>query len=212
MRQTEAVPATFRQGVSPVRDRLKRETADLHRRLETELGLLDPNLSLNRYRQILELFFGFYAPLEGGMARQAPTGFALGFPLLDRTGLIESDLRSIGLSRPEVAGLPRCCALPRLSSSAELAGCLYVIEGACLGGQFIAPVLRERLGVATGSGASFFTGDADGTQARWSLFLAWIEGLVCGGAVADEIVTSARATFLAFAQWVERNGSRTGCR
>jgi heme oxygenase len=210
MRQTDDVQSMStshgcRQGISPVRERLKRETADLHRRLETELGLLDPNLSLARYRRILELFFGFYAPLEGVMVHVASAGLALGFPLRDRTGLIESDLRSIGLSRREVAGLPRCCALPRLSSSAELAGCLYVIEGACLGGRFIAPVLRERLGVATSSGASFFTGDAEGTPARWSLFLAWLEGLVRGGAVTDEIVTSARATFLACAEWVERS-------
>jgi len=195
-----------RLGISPVRERLKRETADVHRRLEAELGLLDPNLSLARYRQILELFFGFYAPLEGGMERLASAGLAVGFPLRDRTGLIESDLLSIGLSRREVAGLPRCCALPRLSSSAELAGCLYVIEGACLGGQFIAPVLRERLGVAASSGASFFIGDAQGTAARWSLFLAWLEGLERDGAVTDEIVTSARATFVAFAQWVQRDG------
>jgi heme oxygenase len=209
MRQTDNVQSMStrdgrRQGVSPVREHLKRETADLHRRLETSLGLLDPNLSLDRYRRILELFFGFYAPLEGGMVRLAPGGLAQGFPLRHRTGLIESDLRSIGLSRREVDSLPRCTDLPRLSSSAELAGSLYVTEGACLGGQFIAPVLRERLGVATSSGASFFTGDAEGTAARWSLFLAWLDGLVRGGAVIEEIVTSARATFLAFAQWVER--------
>jgi heme oxygenase (biliverdin-IX-beta and delta-forming) len=193
-----------RQRISPVRERLKRETADLHRRLETRLGLLDPTLSLDRYRRILELFLGFYAPLEEGMVRLASAGLALEFPLRDRTALIESDLLWIGLSRQEVADLPRCTDLPRLSSSAELAGCLYVIEGACLGGQFIAPVLRERLGVATSRGASFFTGDAEGTPARWSLFLAWLEGLVRGGAVTDEIVTSARATFGAFAQWVQR--------
>ncbi len=86
----------------------------------------------------------------------------------------------------------------------ELAGCLYVLEGACLGGQVIAPALRERLGVAKGSGASFFTGDAEGTPARWRLFLAWLEGLARAGSATAEIVASARATFLAFARWVER--------
>jgi heme oxygenase len=79
-----------------------------------------------------------------------------------------------------------------------------VLEGACLGGRVIAPVLRERLGVARGSGASFFIGDAEGTQARWSVFLDWLEGLVRAGAPRGEIVASARATFLAFALWAER--------
>jgi heme oxygenase len=193
-----------RQGGSSVRERLKRETADLHRRLESGLGLLDPNLSLDRYRRILELFFGFQAPIETGMARLASAGLAHGFPLQARVGLIESDLWWIGLSRREVAGLPRCVDLPQLSSREELAGCLYVLEGACLGGQFIAPVLRERLGVARSCGASFFIGDAERTPARWGLFLAWLEGLVRAGAVTEEIITAARATFLAFARWVER--------
>src|SRR5918995_1595167 len=113
MRQTDNVQSMStshgrRQGISPVRERLKRETADLHRRLETRLGLLEPNLSLDRYRRILELFLGFYAPLEGGMVRLASAGLALGLPLRDRTGLIERDLLWIGLSRQEVVDLTGC--------------------------------------------------------------------------------------------------------
>jgi heme oxygenase len=138
------------------------------------------------------------------MARVASAGSVLGLPLRARTGLIESDLLSLGLSAREVADLPRCAELPRLSSPAELAGCLYVLEGACLGGRVIAPALRDRLGVAEGSGASFFIGDADGTEARWRVFVAWLEGLVDAGAPTDEVVAAARATFLAFALWVEQ--------
>ena len=153
------------EGPSAVREQLKRGTADLHRRLERCLDLLDPDLSPDRYRWILECFFGFYAPIEAGLERAASAGIALGLPLRARTRLIESDLLSLGLSPPDVAGLPRCADLPRLSRLQELAGCLYVLEGACLGGRVIAPVLGERLGVARGSGASFFIGDADGTTA-----------------------------------------------
>jgi heme oxygenase len=182
---------------------LKRATTDLHRRLESSLDLLDPGLSLGRYRQILECFFGFYAPIEAVVASVASACHALGLSPRARSGLIESDLLSLGLSRRELAGLPRCVELPRLSCPEELAGCLYVLEGACLGGRVIAPVLHQRLGVAQGTGSSFFVGDADGTQARWSVFLAWLEGLVDAGAPTAEIVASARATFLAFARWVE---------
>jgi heme oxygenase len=192
------------EGLAPIRDQLKRGTADLHRRLETGLDLMDPDLSLDRYRRILERFLGFYAPAEAGAERLASAGRTLGLPLRARTGLIENDLLSLGSSRREVAGLPRCAELPRLSCHEELAGCLYVLEGACLGGRVIAPALRERLGVARGSGASFFIGDAERTQARWSVFLDWLEGLVRAGAPRGEIVASARDTFLAFALWMEQ--------
>jgi heme oxygenase len=194
------------EGALPVRQQLKRATGDLHRRLETELRLLDADLSLDRYRRILECFFGFYAPVEAGIARVASARPALGLPLRERAALIESDLISLGLSRRDVAELPRCADLPRLSGTGEAAGCLYVLEGACLGGQMIAAALRERLGIARGSGASFFVGDAEETKERWSVFVSWLEGLGCAGAPIDEIVRSARATFLCFAQWAERLG------
>ena len=196
--------AERREGASPLRQELRRETADLHRRLEIDLGLLESDLSLDRYRRVLEFFFGFYAPIEAGLERVASEAPPLGLPLRARTALIESDLVSLGLSWREIADLPRCAALPPLSCPEELAGCLYVLEGACLGGQVIAPALRERLGVAKGRGASFFTGDADETSARWRLFLVWLEGLACAGSARAEIVASARATFLAFARWVEQ--------
>jgi heme oxygenase len=199
-----------REGASPLRQQLKRETADLHRRLEIDLGLLESELSLDRYRQVLEFFFGFYAPIEAGLGRVASASPLLGLPLRARTALIEGDLQSLGLSRREIAELPRCVDLPPLSCREELAGCLYVLEGACLGGQVIAPALHERLGVAKGSGASFFIGDGEGTPARWSLFLAWLEGLVRAGSATAEIVASARETFLAFARWVERGGTHGG--
>jgi heme oxygenase len=191
-------------GASPLRQELKRETADLHRRLEIAVGLLESELSIDRYRRVLEFFVGFYAPIEAGLANVASAGPPLGFPLRARSALLEADLLSLGLSRREIADLPRCADLPRLSCREDLAGCLYVLEGACLGGQVIAPALRERLGVAKDSGASFFVGDAAGTRARWRLFLAWLEGLARAGAATGEIVASARATFLAFARWVER--------
>ena len=204
MADLRSTPEGRREEASPLRQQLKRGTADLHRRLELALGLLESELSLDRYRRVLEFFFGFYAPIEAGMARLASAGPPLGLPLRARAALLESDLLSLGLSRREIVDLPRCADLPPLSGAGELAGCLYVVEGACLGGQVVAPALRERLRVAKGSGASFFVGDGQGTRARWSLFLAWLEDLGRAGAAPAEIVGSARATFLAFARWVER--------
>ena len=199
--------AGVREGASPLRQQLKRETAALHQRLEAQLGLLEPELSIHRYRRVLRTFYGFYAPVEASLVRLAAAGPPLGFPLRARSELIENDLLALGLSRRELAELPRCADLPRLSCPEDLAGCLYVLEGACLGGQVIAPALHRRLGVAKGSGASFFVGDAEATSARWILVLTWLEGVVRAGARSEEIVASACATFLTLARWVEQQGA-----
>ena len=182
----------------------------MHHRLEAQLALLDPQLSIHRYQQVLQAFYGFYAPVEAGLARLAAAGPPLGFPLRARAALLESDLLALGASRPELAELPRCADLPRLSCREDLAGCLYVLEGASLGGQVIAPVLQRRLGLAKGSGASFFAGDAEATAARWTGVLGWLEGLSGTGARSDEIVAAACATFQALGRWVERQGASLG--
>src|SRR4029079_5048564 len=125
---------------------LRHETAGLHRHLDHQLALLDPGLSIARYREVLQVFLGFYAPIEAGLAPLASSrGASLGFPLRARTELIERDLLALGASRRQVAELPRCSDLPRLLCLEDLAGCLYVLEGASLGGQVIAPVLERRL-------------------------------------------------------------------
>src|SRR5690349_18827043 len=100
---------------------------------------MEPDLSIDRYQQVLRIFYGFYAPLEASLLRVTAAGPPLGFPLRARCELIESDLYALGVDRRELAELPRCIDLPRLSSREDLAGCLYVLEGACLGGQVIAP-------------------------------------------------------------------------
>jgi heme oxygenase len=200
---------TSPHGASSLRQRLKGETAEFHQRLEAMLGLLEPELSRDRYCQLLQVFHGFYSPVEAGLERLATTCPSLGFPLRARAELIEHDLLALGLSWRELAELPRCVDLPRLSCPEDLAGCLYVLEGACLGGQVIAPVLRRRFGADRGSGASFFVGDADETAARWRLVLAWLEDVVRAGARSEEIVDAACATFQTLALWVERQGAGT---
>ncbi len=68
-------------GPTSLRRRLRRETAGLHRHLEAQLALHDPRLSMHGYRHVLRAFYGFYPPVEAGLARLAAAGPPLGFPL-----------------------------------------------------------------------------------------------------------------------------------
>lgn len=184
---------------------LREATAAFHRRVETQLDLLDPELTLERYRRILEAFFGYYAPLEHALASASASASATasprGFALAARTPRIERDLVTLGISRQQVAALPRCMTLPPLNGAAGVAGCLYVVEGASLGGRVISRALRRRLGLHADNGASFFAGEGDATAARWKAVLAWIEEvgatLHCGNA----IVATACKTFDTLEQW-----------
>jgi heme oxygenase len=183
-----------------LRQHLKRETAAAHQHLEDQLGLLDPGLDVHRYRRVLERFYGFYGPVENDVAWLAADE-PLGFPLRARAALIERDLLALGLSPADLAALPLCRDRPKLSSLEDLAGCLYVLEGASLGGQMLTPVLHRRLGLAKGSGATFFAGDEKQTRARWAAVVAWIDGLPRAGASTARVVGAATATFEAFVRW-----------
>jgi len=193
-------PSAALVGGTTLRQMLKQGTADLHRRLESQLGLLEPDLDLCRYRRILELFLGFYDPIEHVLMSQSRL---FPFSLRARAALLERDLSMLGLASEEIAALPRSTALRGLSHCEELAGCVYVLEGASLGAQAITPVLRRRLGVAKNSGASFFAGDEGRTAARWRVVLGWLEGLQRKGAASQAIVASANATFEALICWVD---------
>src|SRR5580765_372533 len=193
---------------TPLRQRLKRETAAAHQCLEAQLGLLDPSLDVQRYRRVLETFYGFYVPVEIDVTRLAAAGLPLGFPLRARAELIERDLLALGLSPAELGALPLCSDRPELSCGEDLAGCLYVLEGACLGGQVLSPLLHRRLGLAKGSGAAFFAGDEERTLPRWGAVVAWLDGLPRTGASTATIVRAATTTFDAFARWAA--GTRRG--
>ena len=184
-----------------LRRRLKRETTAVHQHLEAQLGLLDPSLDVHRYRRVLETFYGFYVPVEIDVTRLAAPEPPLGFPLRARAELIERDLLALGRSPADIAALPLWSDRGELSCVEDLAGCLYVLEGACLGGQVLSPLLHRRLGLTKGSGAAFFAGDEEATLPRWTLFVAWVDGLPRTGASTTQIISAATATFEAFARW-----------
>lgn len=205
------IPSTTPDTVSgwrrpPLAQRLREETAALHRALEQQLDVRQSRLSIQRYRWLLQTFFGFYAPLEAALASRMPAGAHLPFPLLDRTSRIERDLVALGMPPARVAMLPRCSNLPRLSRHEHVAGCLYVIEGAALGGQIIARHAQERFGLSKDSGCAFFVGEGKATADRWGLVLQWLGQLERTRSDRNEVVAAACDTFGTLGHWAERLG------
>jgi heme oxygenase len=187
-------------------ERLKQATVARHAALESRSVLLDPGLSQPVYRACLARFFGYYAPLERRLLRsQAWLGVGLAYGDRHKTPQLSQDLAALGVTPAELAQMPMCCALPDLRTAARLFGCLYVIEGATLGGQIVTRHLRACLGVTPLSGGAFFSGYAERTGSHWKAFGAQLCAFAQDSGREDEIVSGANDTFETLDRWLYRN-------
>lgn len=183
-----------------VHARLRRATAEQHRVLDHRLAyLLTDRLSPGRYAALLSAFFGFYGPLEDDLARWQAAAPSAELPLVRRTCLLARDLLALGA---DTGRIPMCTSPPVLPTLDHAAGALYVLEGACLGGQVIARAVRKSLGIGPANGASFFAGAGAATGARWRHVLTWLDDRDRCAAGRDAIVAGARDTFSALAHWL----------
>lgn len=178
--------------------RLRAETAQQHSTIEKQLPLLDPTLTHTAYRQLIARFWGYYAPLEAQLEHAYPVG--IDGKQRVKTPLLELDLHHLGQSQ---AAFPRCPNLPPLTNLPQVLGCLYVIEGATLGGQLISRQLHASLGLTPDSGSAFFSGYGALTGVRWREFGAFLTQTAAPLGQDESIIASANATFETLGQWLE---------
>ncbi len=183
--------------------RLKTATNSRHAALERQLPLLDPSFSRPAYRQFTRRFYGYYAPLESQLIA-LPWWDSIGFDYLRRqkTPHLVQDLTAMGDTTETLAQLPRCKNLPATDNLARLLGCLYVIEGATLGGQIITKHLQTRLGVTPSCGGAFFNGYGTTTGPNWLAFGKMLMMHAQGTGNGDDIIESANQTFATLDQWL----------
>ena len=179
--------------------RLRSETQGEHAAIEQTLDLMREQFSIDDYRGILERFFGFYRPVEWQFARATvPAEVEALLTLRPREPLLRADLVALGGREPD--SLPLCLDLPPLRTAAQCLGCLYVMEGATLGGQVLSRHLERTLGLTPDNGARFFCGDGPRTGEMWKAFRTAFTGFVTPEA-QDEVVASAIASFRALRAW-----------
>ena len=95
--------------------------------------------------------------------------------------------------------------MPAPGSVAEAFGCLYVLEGATLGGQVISRHLARELSLSPANGAAFFNGYGPETGPRWTAFLALLEAHAGQPEQQASVVEAARQTFLLLEQWLREH-------
>jgi heme oxygenase (biliverdin-IX-beta and delta-forming) len=183
--------------------RLKQATRSRHAALESRSILLDPSLSRAAYRNCLRRFFGYYAPLELSLlgANRWPDA-GLAHPAWQKAPLLAQDLLTLGDTPDQLSQAPQCQTLPDLSTTARVCGCLYVIEGATLGGQIVTRHLADSLAITAQCGGAFFRGYGEHTGSRWKAFGTQLTAFAFRSGCDDEIVASANETFETLDRWL----------
>jgi heme oxygenase (biliverdin-IX-beta and delta-forming) len=193
--------------------RLRLETRAEHEAVEQVLDLMAASLTLDDYRQRLEQFYGFYALAEIALltlskqqANRAgtPTTSVNTYSAIasrsTKTALLASDIHHLGGSTKH---LPLCHDLPPLHSEADVLGCMYVMEGATLGGRLITQHVQKTLGITPTTGGSFFEGYGEHTGKMWQI----MRQLLVSGAydidTENAIVANAITTFACLRRWCE---------
>ena len=124
--------------------RLRLETRAELNALDQLLDLMYTRLTLQSYARQLKQFYGFYAPLEQALQSRrnlladGPDGILLPDVLsqallarLNKTSYLQQDLQYLGIPTDDQL---LCRNLLSLRTQADVLGCLYVLEGATLGG------------------------------------------------------------------------------
>jgi heme oxygenase len=185
-------------------EQLKNETQHEHAAIEHSLDLTADSLTISGYAQRLKQFYGFYRPVEDRLLLVA--GFAdwgLDLETRQKSPHLATDISVLG-GDPVLGLLPFCRELPKLESLAECFGCLYVLEGATLGGRIIGRHVKQLLGVIPETGGRFFYGYGERTGAMWQAFGKSLTAFAVDQRTRDVIVTTASDTFQSLRMWCEK--------
>jgi heme oxygenase len=168
--------------------------------------VLDAGFNRRAYRKLLRVPLGFYEPLV--LLLCAAPGWAdidLDYGPRHKSTRLVHDLQVLDDSPQQIASLPRCAQLVPLDTPARLLGCLYVIEGATLGGRIITRHLQAHFGITPASGAVLFDGYGATTGSHWKAFCAVVTDhadRVATAADRQQMVQSAVQTLDSLQRWM----------
>lgn len=186
-------------------DRLRDETKSLHEELEDAVNLPARLVARSCYAGLLGRFYGFFQPLEEKLGNTHTAQQLGGLELQERrrAHLLRKDLSRLGRTDEEIDRLPLCHRLPEVDTAARAFGCLYVLEGSTLGGQYVSREAERHLGLTPADGVAFFSGSGERTGAMWKAFCRALEQFSEDSPEsASEVIFAARTTFQGMRSWI----------
>jgi len=185
---------------------LRKATRHEHQLVAQSLGLETRSLSVGHYVRLIELFYGYYEPLEQQIANIPNLSqFIPDLELRTKVPRLVQDLRYWGHWEREEQRLPRCTTLPMIRDRLDALGCMYVTEGATLGGRILADKIRDELGITATTGAAFWVGYGSNTNSMWDEFGRLMSVVPQSSDDQSRIIASAQATFRTMRMWYEEN-------
>jgi len=171
-------------------NRLREETAELHRELEKDNlanKIMDQSIDLEEYKNLLFQNFLAYENAEAEI-----TKFISGYSS-DKSMRLKKDLRGIGVEN-------FACSLDfSCTSEAEAIGAAYVLEGSAMGGMLIGKELKKCSFFDEIPEQLFFNGKRDGIKG-WNEYLKFLRSRDFSDAEIDSAASKAKETFLLFGE------------
>lgn len=179
-------------------DDLKDQTRPLHDSLDGSprlRALFSPDLTLAGYVALLEDFRAVYEPLERGLGEFFAAHDIAGLDFQERRklALLDRDLTALKGRKSVSADISWTFVSP-----ASALGCLYVLEGATLGGQVIARTIGRRFGMNHEYGLAFFTSYQEAVLDKWRSFRNVVGNMRLDEAQEVEMIDAAKKTFAIF--------------
>ena len=181
--------------------KLRENSGAAHRQLEEQVAITERIRDVESYRELLQKFLGFYAPLELRLERL--NGWAnWGYDPIARrkTAWLSQDLSALGGEPVDIVALPLCDDGPCPDNVAAGFGCAYVLECATLGGRPIDDHLEKS--EIPRQAWRFFSSYGDNAENQWRAFCEALEHFGRSCPQHDEILRAASETFDSLQRWL----------
>ena len=184
-------------------NKLRFNTAPLHKSIEllpVSISLLSNNITLQDYRNYIIILYGFVKEFELSLYPQ------IQFVIDDlesrkKTFLLYNDLQTLGIEPAEVETIMDNFFKTNNTIAGTL-GCMYVMEGATLGGQIISRHIEKMLGNSVTGSLKYIKAYGTNTGYMWKKFLESFCELAVIKQQQDEAIKGAVKTFSLLEKWM----------
>jgi len=181
---------------------LRKATRLSHERLERRVDIKSRFSHRAAYIEHLKRLWGFYASFEAALDPKLFEGTLADLDRRWKCPLLKQDIEFLDPVSGVLDGLPTCSTVPVCRDTSQAFGCLYVLEGATLGGQALLKLAANSLGVSRFNGAAYLASYGEDVAEMWSRLRVAIDRWCNTDARLHRAVESATLTFDCIADWL----------